>query len=418
MYLKQKLIPILSVFAGILLFAGSLNAEKVKEEVKKYDAEVDSVIKGNTEFALNLYEKLKGKKGNLFFSPYSISTALAMTYGGARGKTATQMAKTLCFKLDQAQLHPAFAKMEHNINRTSEKRSIMIWVANSIWPQDKYQFLGNYTKMLENNYRVIITPVNYKGDLKKVRKQINAWVEKRTNEKIKNLILPGHLSKLTRLTLVNAIYFKGNWASQFNKEHTKDAPFWITPKKSIDVPMMFKKAKFGYDERDSLQILELPYKGREISMFVILPFEKEGLDRLQKNLTVEKLTEWTKHTSTKEVKVYLPKFKVTSQFDLSKTLISMGMVNAFTKNKANFSGMDGKKKWLYINAVVHKAFVDVNEEGTEAAAATAVAMRALALPEPPPVVRADHPFLFVIRENSKQTILFIGRVVDPSLASQ
>lgn len=417
MYLKQKLIPILSVFAGILLFAGSLNAEKAKEEVK-YDSDIDSVVKGNTEFALNLYEKLKSEKGNLFFSPYSISTALAMTYGGARGKTETQMAKTLCFKLDQAQLHPAFGQLELKLKENLDTGSILLNTANSIWPQDKYLFLKNYTNMLEKNYNVTVTPVNYKGNLEKVCKQINTWVEEKTVNKIKDLIQPIHLNKLTRLVLVNAIYFKGNWASQFNKEHTKDAPFWITPEDSIDVPMMFKKGKFGYGEHDSLQILELPYKGREISMFVILPLEKEGLDRLQKNLTVEKLTEWTKHTSTKEVKVYLPKFKVTSQFDLSKTLISMGMVNAFTKNKANFSGMDGKKKWLYISSVIHKAFVDVNEEGTEAAAATAVAMRALSMPEPPPVVLADHPFLFVIRENSKQNILFIGRIVDASIASQ
>ena len=414
MYLKQKLTSLISVIAGILLFAGSINAVEVDPKT------IDTLVMGNTKFALNLFEKLKSEKGNLFFSPYSISTALAMTYAGARGKTASQMAKTLCFKLEQAQLHPAFAKIDLKLksDQEIEPGSCLLYTANSLWPQDTYLFLKNYTNLLLKTYNVIITPVNYKKDTEKVRKEINKWVEEKTNEKIKDLIQPGYLDPLTRLTLVNAIYFKGNWASQFNKELTKDAPFWITPKKSKNVPMMHKKEKFGYGERDSLQILELPYRGKDISMFVLVPFEKDGLDRIQKNLTVEKLSEWTMSTSKKEIQVYLPKFKVTSEFDLSKTLKSMGMVNAFKENVANFSGMDGKKKWLYISSVIHKAFVDVNEEGTEAAAATAVLMRAMAMPEPPPVVRADHPFLFVIRENSKQNILFIGRIVDPSIASQ
>ncbi len=409
MYLKQKLMPLISVIAGITIFTGSINAVEVDPKA------IDTLVMGNTEFAINLFGKIKGKEGNLFLSPYSISTVLAMTYAGARGNTAKQMAKALCFNLDQQQLHPAFAKIEHNINRTAEATGIMIWVANSLWPHEKYPFLKNYLNLIRDNYKATITPVNYRKDTEKIRKQINEWVEKRTGEKIKDLIQPGHLNALTRLTLVNAIYFKGKWLFQFDKERTKDAPFWITHEKSVDVPTMYIKAKFGYDERDSLQILELPYKGRKISMFIILPLEKDGLDRVQNNLTAEKLTEWTKHTSTKEVKVYLPKFKITSEFDLPEILKAMGMKNAFIKGKANFSGMDGKKKWLYISDAIHKAFVDVNEEGTEAAAATAVMMRALAMPEPPPVVKADHPFLFVIRENSEMNILFIGRIVDPSL---
>jgi len=409
MNLKQKLTALTSIiFCGVFL----ANAVQLDPKV------IDTLVMGNTEFAVKLYGKLKNTEGNLFLSPYSISTVLAMTYAGAKGKPATQMAKALSFNLDQQQLHPAFAEIEHNINRTSEATGIMIWSANSLWPLEKYPFMKKYLNVIHENYKADITPVNYKKDTEKIRLQINDWVEKKTMNKIKDLIQPGHLDALTRLTLVNAIYFKGQWLYQFDKANTKDAPFWITPDTSVDVPTMYAKAKFGYDDRDSLQILELPYKGREISMFIILPYEKEGLDRIQNSLTAKKLTEWTMNTSTKEVKVYLPRFSITSEFDLPDALKALGMKNAFIKGKANFSGMDGRKNWLYISDAIHKAFVDVDEEGTEAAAASAVMMRALAVPEPPPVVNANHPFLFVIRENSKSNILFMGRVVDPSLASQ
>lgn len=412
MNLKHKLMSLISVSTGIIVFAVSINA------VQPDPGSIDSLVMGNTEFAVKLYKKLKHREGNLFFSPYSISTALAMTYAGARVNTAKQMKKTLCFKLDQQQLHPTFRLIEMKLNGITEQGDVILNLANSLWPQDKYPFLKTYLNLVQENYSSVITPVNYKKDTEKVRLQINEWVENKTMEKIKNLIQPGYLDPLSRLVLVNAIYFKGKWLFQFDKENTQDAPFWSTPEKCDTVPMMHQKAKFGYDERDSLQILELRYKGEDISMFIILPMEKHGLDQVQKNLTAQNLTEWTKYTSTKEVVIFLPRFSMTSSFDLTKTLQAMGMKDAFAKGKSDFSGMDGKKKWLYIDAVVHKAFVDVNEEGTEAAAATAVMMRTLAIPVPPPVVRADHPFLFVIRENSKGNILFVGRMVNPAIKSQ
>ena len=260
----------------------------------------------------------------------------------------------------------------------------------------------------------VFTQLRYKRAHETARQMINRWVEDNTQDKIKNLIQPGILDALTRLVLVNAIYFKGNWASQFKASQTKDASFFTSPGKSIQTPMMIQKQKFRYAELKSLKILELPYAGNELSMLVLLPKEFDGLEQLESVLSIEALAQWNSCLNKREVLVFLPRFKMTSQFRLDKTLVSMGMVDAFCDRKANFGGMDGRPNWLYIAAVIHKAFVEANEEGTEAAAATAVVMKELALPAPSPLFRADHPFLFLICENQTGGILFMGRMSDPS----
>ncbi|MDH5405343.1 MAG: serpin family protein [Candidatus Aminicenantes bacterium] len=376
------------------------------------DSNLKIVVEGNTAFALELYRQLRSTEGNLFLSPYSISTALAMTYAGARENTAKQMADTLRFSLEQQQLHSAFARLESHLNAVQEKGNIQLNVANSLWPQKDYPFLKEYLALIKECYGVLITPVDYKTAHEAASKLINEWVEEKTKNKIRDLIQPGVLDALTRLVLVNAIYFKGNWASQFKEKQTENAPFRLLSRETIQVPTMSQKQKFGYAEDQSLQILELPYIGDDISMLVLLPKQVNGLSEIEKNLTVENLRKWTAHLSEQEVMVFLPKFKMTSEFRLDKALISMGMSEAFDMNKANFAGMDGNPNWLYIAAVIHKAFVDVNEEGTEAAAATAVVTKALSAP--PLTFRADHPFIFLIRENLTGSILFIGRVTDPT----
>ncbi|MCK4339529.1 MAG: serpin family protein, partial [Candidatus Cloacimonetes bacterium] len=244
------------------------------------------------------------------------------------------------------------------------------------------------------------------------RNQINEWVEQKTKDKIKELIKPGILDPLTRLVLVNAIYFKGKWEKEFEKKLTKDTPFWLTPEDSIHCPMMQQKGSFNYCENDSLQILELPYLGDDLSMIVLLPREVDGLKKLENCLTIDNLNKWM-NVSYQEIKVYLPKFKITSGFSLGKTLYDMGMTDAFIPYKADFSGMNGSKE-LFISKVIHKAFVDVNEEGTEAAAATAVVMLKAVAPKQPIVFRADHPFVFLIRDNHSGSVLFLGRMVDPT----
>jgi serpin B len=371
-----------------------------------------AVVKGNTDFALDLYRELKDTKGNLFFSPYSISTALAMTYAGARENTARQMADVLHFPSGQNKVHPAFGQLETLLNEIQAQGDIQLNAANSLWPQQGYPFLEEYLDLVKKHYGVVITPLDYQKAAEKARKIINQWVEEKTKDKIKNLIQPGVLDAVTRLVLVNAIYFKGNWASQFDEKRTKDDTFYLLSGKTVQTPLMAREQEFAYGEKGFLQVLELPYVGEILSMIVLLPEEKDGLPQLEKQLTAANLKMWTSGLRKQKVKVFLPKFKMTSQFSLSKTLAAMGMGDAFDPNKANFSGMDGRLNWLYIGAVLHKAFIDVNEEGTEAAAATAVVMKIrMALQQP--TFRADHPFIFFIRENTTGSILFLGRVMDP-----
>jgi|GEM_PF-406282 len=394
-------VMLLMVLPCFLAFAGA-----------KSDAR--TLVQDNSAFAFDLYQKLRTSEGNLFFSPYSISIALAMTYAGARGHTEKQMAKALRFSLDQKKLHPAFAELESRLNSLQKAGNIKLSVANSLWPQQDCKFLDEYLSLTKKYYGVSITPVDYKRAREAARKMINKWVEDKTQDKIKNLIQPGILDALTRLVLVNAIYFKGNWESQFEVSQTKDALFFVSSERSVQTPMMSQKHKFRYAEFESLQILELPYVGNELSMLVLLPREADGLKELESRLSVENLKQWKSRLSMREVLVFLPKFKMTSKFRLDKTLVSMGMVDAFSHTKANFAGMDGRPDWLYIGAVIHQAFVDVNEEGTEAAAATAVVMEGRGRPVPPPIFRADHPFVFLVQENQTGSILFIGKLTDPT----
>lgn len=378
-----------------------------------------TLVKNNTAFAVDLYQALRGSEGNIFFSPYSISTALAMTYAGARGNTEKEMAETLGFTLEGENPHAAFAAIETRLDEVQKTGNVALNVANALWPQKGYDFLDEYLSLISKHYGVSVTPLDYKSAPDAARKTINEWVENETQEKITDLIPPGVLTPLTRLVLANAIYFKGDWQNRFKADRTEDAPFFVTPDASVQTPMMTQKEKFGYVEDEAVQTIELPYVGNDLSMVVVLPKRKDGLERLESGLTAEKLEKWRRALMVtkmaREVVVFLPKFKMRSAFRLDKTLMAMGMVDAFSEARANFAGMDGRTDWLYIGAVLHKAFVDVNEEGTEAAAATSVvAVARSALPVPPVTFRADHPFIFLIYENRTGSILFMGRVTDPA----
>jgi len=376
------------------------------------DEDEKAVVRGNSAFALDIHRRLKETEGNLFFSPYSISTALAMTYAGARGETEARMARVLHITLDQEQLHPAVAALDSMIADVEKWGGVQLKVANALWPQQGYAFLEDYLTLLKTHYGVNVTPLDYR-DEETARQTINAWVEEKTAEKIRDLIQPGVLDALTRLVLTNAIHFKGTWAHQFDKALTKDAPFWVTPTETVEAPMMAQKREFRYAERGQLQILELPYLGDDLSLIVLLPRAVDGLTELEERLTVDRLWDWTVLLRMQEVDVLLPKYRLEYRIELADMLRSMGMTDAFDANEADFSGMDGRMHWMSISAVIHQAFVDVNEEGTEAAAATAVAMQFIGVPSPPPTFRADHPFLFLILENFTRSILFLGRVTNP-----
>ena len=404
-------------FVAVLIALSALipvrsTASGIQEESMK------ALAQGNTGFALALYQKIRKADNNLFLSPYSISAALAMAYAGARGETASQMAKVLDLALPQDELNPAFADLQGQLDALQEKGDIQLNVANSLWPQAGYPLLTSYLALVKTYYGVAITPLDYVSNRETARRTINAWVEEQTRNRIKDLIQPGMLDPSTRLVLANAIYFKGNWALAFKKEATKDAPFYRLAGEAVQAPTMAQKEQFGYADRGDLQVLDLPYAGKELSMLVLLPKKRDGLPDLERQLSPENLTRWTEGLARQEVEVFLPRFRMTSRLDLGKTLASMGMADAFDRGRADFSGMDGKPGRLYIGAVVHKAFVDVSEEGTEAAAATGVGMTMAALPARIPVFRADHPFFFLIRHNPTGSILFMGRVLDPTAAGE
>jgi serpin B len=372
------------------------------------------VVEGNSKFALELYGKLKDKEGNLFVSPYSISTALAMTYTGAKGETEKQMADALCFPpIKGEQFNKAFGKIIKRLNVSGQKGGYELVVANALWGQKNFKFLPEYISLVKTSYGGNLEQVDFKTQTEEARKAINTWVENKTKDKIKELIKQGVLDSDTRLVLTNAIYFKGKWASQFKPDQTHQAPFTLSDGKKNDVPMMGQEADFGYADINDIQLLEMPYVNKDLSMVVLLPKKADRIKNLEQQLTCDALAGWLAKMHKQEVRVFIPRFKMTSEFELAKVLGAMGMQDAFS-DKADFSGMTGNKD-LLISAVVHKAYVEVNEEGTEAAAATGVRMAPTsAAPSPSPLVfRADHPFIFLIRDNHTGSILFIGRVANP-----
>jgi len=397
-------------------------------EQRKADPELDKVVvQGNNEFALALFAGLRENQGNLFFSPYSISTALAMTYAGARGQTETQMAKVLHFPtlagekvppepvMQEGQFHSAFGVVVKDLNQRAKKGNYELAVANALWGQKGYKLLNDFLRLIETEYGGRLTEVDFVTATESARKTINAWVEEKTKDKIKELLKPGVLDTMTRLVLTNAIYFKGDWARQFKKDRTKQSPFTLASGEKVDAPMMNQTGEFRYMKAEDFQALELPYVDNELSMIILLPKETDALPKFEKTLNLEDFSQWLDRLHRREVIVSVPKFKMTSQFSLASVLTSMGMADAFSATAADFSGITGGRD-LFISAVIHKAYVDVNEEGTEAAAATGVTMRLTSVgPTQTPVFRADHPFLFLIRDNHSGSILFIGRLMNPQV---
>jgi serpin B len=300
-----------------------------------------------------------------------------------------------------------------NLNTTHQ--SYQLSLANALWAQQGYSFLDSFLNVLKTDYGAGLNQVDFKGATEAARLTINQWVEKKTQDKIKDLLQPGALRSDTRLVLTNAIYFKGDWETQFDKAQTKNEAFFVSPSQRATTPLMHREGSFSYFDGGSFQALEIPYKSKELSIVVFLPKDRGGLAALEQSLNASTLQQWLHQLGpVPKVIVTLPKFKSTQQFELSAILSSMGMPAAFGAG-ADFSGMTGKRDFA-ISEVIHKAYIDVNEEGTEAAAATAVTMRAMAMrpvDQAPPVFRADHPFVFVIRDNRSDSILFMGRMANP-----
>jgi serine protease inhibitor len=384
---------------------------------------VKATVDGNTAFALDLYQKLKEQPGNLFFSPYSISISLAVTYAGARGETADEMAKVLHFNLAQTNLPTAFGELVARMNRIQRWNLITLKTANSLWYQQGYQLNEAFLNLVHKFYRGDAREVDFQHSASAAANEINGWVERQTNGKIRNVAESSQFAGLTRLVLCDAIYFKGKWQHQFKVSDTKSAPFHVTTNETVIVPMMYQKShlKMARSDDYSIELLELPYSGTDLSMIILLPeieypppdIKQPGLPDLEQRLTAENLRDWLAkldQASPHETWLALPRFTTTQSFDLVKTLQSLGMASAFDEIAANFSGMDGTTN-LYISDVIHKAFIQVNESGTEAAAINLELVKTKGMADR---FIVDHPFIFLIRDNDSGSILFIGRIVDPT----
>lgn len=389
------------------------------------DDNVLRLVHSNNTFALKLFHAIGKDQKNLCFSPYSISSALAMTYAGAQGETKNEMGSVLGFSKLEETVHPSFSWLNQYLATSSsdESNDLRIFLANSLWIQEGQHLLPKFMDVMTTYYKSSIQRVDFIQQADQSRVAINNWVKKKTVGKIENLINPNDLTRSTRLVLVSAIYLKARWADVFDKKATKQESFFITPKDTVSIPMMTNTGAFGYfGEGQHFALLELPYvfpkasndKAPEFSMLILLPRENFGINNLEKLITVDSLQKWISALKSERVSVFLPRFRILERFNLNEALEKLGMPIAFS-NKADFSGMTGNQE-LKIGKVLHKAFISVDEDGTEAAAATAVSMGLTAVREEKKTVlfRVDHPFIYIIYEKKTGTILFLGRILNPS----
>ncbi|XP_026856932.2 leukocyte elastase inhibitor-like isoform X1 [Electrophorus electricus] len=381
---------------------------------------MDALSVANTHFSLDLFKKIRESNttDNVFFSPLSISSALAMVLLGAGGNTAAQMSESLHFNKAKDHIHIGFDELLRKLNKAGAPYTLSL--ANRLYGEKSYQFLEKFLHDTKTHHHAELEMVDFILNAEAARIQINKWVEQHTHEKIKDLLAEGVVDSLTRLVLVNAIYFKGNWEKKFEERATRELPFHLNKNTSKPVQMMQQKVKFplAFIPDMNCQILEMPYVGKELSMLIILPNEiaddTTGLEKLEHELTYENFMEWTRPDmmDVVEVQVAVPRFKLSETYDMKNLLVSMGMADAFDPRRSDFSLMSPCDD-LVLSKVVHKSFVEVNEEGTEAAAATAAVMMLRCAMFPPASFVADHPFLFFIQHKPTRTILFCGRYCSP-----
>jgi serpin B len=380
-------------------------------------SDIKEAVDGNADFAFDLYGKLKddpkavAPKGNLFFSPYSISTALSMNYAGARSETEKQMAKALHFTVPSERLHPAFGSLRKQLIQDEESRGYQLFLANALWSQKGEPFRKEFLDINKNYYGAGFSQLDFINETEKSRQIINSWVEEKTKEKIKDLIPPGGVKPETVLVLTNAIYFKDEWKTKFEKKNTRRSEFYISAEETVEIDMMFIHNDFKCYEDEKMRAIELPYKGNELSMVAFLPRGIE-VKEIEDSLTAESINVLLSKMWTTEASVLFPKFKIVwGTFALNNTLTALGMCDAFEPLKADFSGINSKRN-IWISDVFHQAFIEVDEEGTEAAAAAAVrdTLESNLYFE----FYANHPFIFIIKDNRSGSILFMGRVMNPA----
>jgi serine protease inhibitor len=422
--MKHLIIRLATIVAGLLTLTyqpGSrdtflsfpvASSAEIASEMMGIDPDVHGIVTANNRFAVDLYQQLSQREGNLFFSPYSLSTALAMTYAGAAGQTAEKMAEVLHFSLEPQAIHSGFSQVAHGIS-LNKSEGYQIYIANRLWGQKNYGFLASFLQLTEEYYGAALAEVDFQTQPESARDTINQWVAAQTQENITDLIPAGVLNASTRLVLTNAIFFQGNWLYPFELKNTQKTSFTTNSGQEVTVPMMYQKNRFWYGKYDGVEVLRLFYLDYGLSMVILLPETPDKLAQLEEIIGGENLDSFISCADREYmVELWLPKFKIAAEFDLKETLSRMGMEIAFNQETANFSGMNGSPEDLYLSAVVHKAFLDVNEVGTEAGGASGV-VAASRSTVPAATFRADHPFIFLIQDNESDSILFLGRVVNP-----
>ncbi len=381
-------------------------------------SDISTLVQGDNAFALDLFHSLSSENGNLAFSPYSLSVALAMPYAGARGQTETQMAQALHYTLPQDRLHPAFNRLDQDLAKEGQAASesaqpMQLKIANAVWAEQTFSFLQSYLDLIAQNYGAGIRLSDIVHNPDGVRQAINDWVSQQTNNKIKDLIPSGAMDAATRMVLVNAIYFKADWSNEFDPANTKDAPFNLLDGTQVTSKQMADHfSGVPYASGDGWQAVELPYVGDTAAMDILVPDAGRFQD-FESSLDVQKLDAMIGSMQPVGLELAMPKFSFRSTFDMGSPLSSLGMSDAFNADRADFSGMTGKRD-LYITKVVHQAYIAVDEKGTEAAAATGVVMGLTAIQMPDKQLTIDRPFIFVIRDVQSGQILFLGRVLDPT----
>jgi serpin B len=374
------------------------------------------------EFALAMFGALAGQPGNLFFSPFSLRTVLGMALAGARGETAAQIAKALRASSEGEKLHAALGGVVRLLD-TARGGGCEVAVANSLWGQDGSPLEAEFLDLMARHYGGGLNLVDFRRDPEGARARINEWVEERTRRRIRGLIPARGVGTDTRMVLANAVHFKGMWMNPFSKTGTHDEPFRLESGATVPAPLMHECADVWYAGGDGFHAVDLPYEGDSLSMFVLLPYRPGGLLDLEKKLSAQMIQECAGRMTLREVKLFFPRFRIEgATIDVAAPLAALGVTLPFSRTQADFSGINGRRPpdddALYFSAVFHQALVEVNEEGTEAAAATAASMTLGVMPAPAegpaPVFRADHPFLFAIRHRRSGEILFVGRMADPT----
>ena len=377
------------------------------------EGDLKILVDGNNAFALDIFQTLRSENGNLILSPFSISLALAMTYAGARGETEAQMANVLHFSQSQAQLHPAFNAIDLSLEKSpgnfeKDQQPMTLNIANAVWAEQTFPFQQNFLDTIALHYGAGVHLADFINRYEPARREINGWVSDKTEKKIQNLLPEGSVTTDTRMALVNAIYFKADWQVPFNASSTNDGPFYLLDGSQVTVKMMHQLMSFPYIKGEGYHAIELPYAGDTSAMDIIIPEEGnyESFESSFSKETWDSILAGMQHTT---VDLGFPKFTFTKDFRLNDVLAEMGMPDAFDRDTADFSGMSEKR--LFIESIFHKAFVAVDEKGTEAAAATAVLAVPASLPE---YLDVNRPFLFIIRDKVLGQILFIGRVLNPA----